>query len=43
MPEVGELAPDFNLPSTAGEINLRSANRGKKLIIAFFIEDNTPG
>ena len=43
MPEVGDVAPDFTLPSTLGEINLRAFNRGKKLVIAFYIEDGTPG
>ena len=42
MPEIGQLAPDFTLPSTLGDLNLRSYNEGKKLIIAFYIEDNTP-
>ena len=42
MPEIGELAPDFTLPSTYGDLNLRSYNEGKQLIIAFYIEDNTP-
>ena len=42
MPEIGDTAPDFTLPSTQGEINLRSLNQGKKLVLAFYTEDNTP-
>ena len=43
MPEVGDIAPDFTLPSTSGEISLRGLNQGKKLVVAFYIEDKTPG
>lgn len=43
MPEVGDIAPDFTLPSTRGEFNLRTFNQGKKLVIAFYVEDGTPG
>lgn len=43
MPDVGDLAPDFTLPSTSGEISLRKFNQGRKLVIAFYIEDRTPG
>ena len=42
MPEIGDLAPDFTLPSTLGGLNLRAFNDSKRLIIAFYIEDNTP-
>ncbi len=42
-PEVGERAPDFTLQSTRGEINLRRFGSGKKLVLAFYIEDRTPG
>ena len=37
------VAPDFTLPSTRGEFNLRTFNQGKKLVIAFYVEDGTPG
>ena len=43
MLEVGDIAPDFTLPSTSGEINLRSFADGKKVVLAFYVEDNTPG
>jgi len=43
MPDLGELAPDFTLQSTIGEINLRQHLDGKKLVLGFYIEDRTPG
>ena len=43
MPEVGDVAPDFTLPSTAGSLNLRTFSKGKKLVLAFYVEDDTPG
>jgi len=43
MPEPGNIAPDFTLPSTIGEINLHQRFIGKKLVLAFYIEDKTPG
>ncbi|MBI4234086.1 MAG: redoxin domain-containing protein [Chloroflexi bacterium] len=42
MPEVGEQAPDFSLPSTRGPLRLTDL-RGKKVVLAFYTEDNTPG
>ena len=36
LPEVGSLAPDFTLPSTAGGEVTLSSLRGKKVLIAFF-------
>lgn len=42
MPGVGELAPDFSLPSTSGDLNLRRFSAGRKLVIAFYVEDMTP-
>ena len=42
MPEVGDSAPDFTLPSTVGEIRLRTFNEGKSLVLAFDVEDSTP-
>ena len=42
MPEVGDEAPDFSLPSTAGELRLRELAAGKKVLLAFYTEDNTP-
>ncbi len=42
MPEVGDEAPDFTLPSTEGELRLRQLAAGKKVLLAFYTEDNTP-
>jgi peroxiredoxin Q/BCP len=42
-PKVGELAPDFRLPSTRGkEITLKEF-RGKDVILYFYPKDDTPG
>lgn len=42
MPEVGDEAPDFTLPSTEGELRLRQLAASKKVVLAFYTEDNTP-
>jgi len=40
---VGDPAPDFTLPSTQhGEVSL-SGLRGRKVLIAFYPRDDTPG
>ena len=40
---VGDKAPDFDLPSTTGEnISLRSL-RGKKVVLYYYPKDQTPG
>jgi peroxiredoxin len=36
VPSVGEVAPDFTLPSTSGEKVTLSSLRGKPVLIAFF-------
>ena len=43
MPEVGDQAPDFTLPSTAGDVGLSTFGQGKRLVLAFYVEDLTPG
>ena len=43
MFQVGEEAPDFTLPSTAGFLTLSEVWRDRKVVLAFYIEDNTPG
>lgn len=41
--EVGDKAPDFNLPSDGGgKISLKSL-RGKKIVLYFYPKDDTPG
>ncbi len=42
MPEAGDDAPDFTLPSTAGELRLRDVTARRKVLLAFYTEDNTP-
>ncbi len=42
IPEVGDDAPDFVLPSTAGELTLSHLISEGKVLIAFYYEDNTP-
>ena len=42
MPEPGERAPDFTLPSTSGDVRLREATDRGKVVLAFYYEDATP-
>jgi peroxiredoxin len=42
MPEIGEQAPDFTLPSTAGEVRLSEVTARGKVVLAFYYEDATP-
>ena len=42
MPEVGGAAPDFELPSTEGKLRLSDLTSAKKILLAFYQEDNTP-
>lgn len=42
MPEVGDKAPDFTLPSTEGDIRLSDLAAESKVLLAFYAEDNTP-
>ena len=41
--QVGQQAPDFTLPSTVGPLALSEVWQGRKVVLAFYIEDNTPG
>ncbi|MCX7977701.1 MAG: peroxiredoxin [Bdellovibrionaceae bacterium] len=38
---VGQRIPDFSLPGTQGQFNLRAV--GKKVVLFFYPKDNTPG
>ena len=42
MPEAGQSAPDFTLPATTGQVSLNDY-RGRKVVLAFYTEDRTPG
>jgi peroxiredoxin Q/BCP len=42
IPQAGEPAPDFTLPSTQGDISLQGLAAGKKVVLAFYSEDATP-
>ncbi len=42
MPDVGDQAPAFTLPSTQGELRLQKLASQQKLLLAFYHEDNTP-
>ena len=43
MLQVGDKAPDFNLPDANGNIKSLSEFKGKKLVLFFFPKANTPG
>ena len=40
-PQVGEQAPDFELPGTDGAFRL-SDHRGERVVLLFYPGDNTP-
>jgi peroxiredoxin Q/BCP len=40
-PQIGEQAPDFELPGTEGDFKL-SAHRGERVVLLFYPGDNTP-
>ena len=40
-PQVGEQAPDFELPGTEGDFRL-SEHRGERVVLLFYPGDNTP-
>lgn len=42
MPDVGDQAPDFTLPSTDGDLKLSDLVAESKVLLAFYTEDNTP-
>ncbi|WP_067932050.1 thioredoxin-dependent thiol peroxidase [Alicyclobacillus kakegawensis] len=41
--QVGDVAPDFTLPSHTGESVTLSNLRGKKVVLFFYPKDQTPG
>ena len=42
MPEAGDQAPGFTLPTTDGEIKLSELTARGKVLLAFYYEDATP-
>jgi len=42
-PKVGDVAPDFRLPSTRGKETTLKEFRGKDVILYFYPKDDTPG
>ena len=42
IPPVGGEAPDFELPSTQGQLRLSDVTATRKVVLAFYQEDNTP-
>ena len=42
MPEIGDPAPDFALPSTHGEVRLSDRLSQDRVLLAFYFEDATP-
>lgn len=43
MVDTGDIAPDFTLPSTAGNITLSTVVVDRRVVLAFYMEDKTPG
>jgi peroxiredoxin Q/BCP len=43
MPKVGDVAPDFSLPSQEGELVQLSKLRGQWVVLYFYPKDMTPG
>jgi peroxiredoxin Q/BCP len=43
MPAVGDLAPDFTLPTDEGTRLTLSSLRGRRVILFFYPKDDTPG
>lgn len=43
MPAVGDLAPDFTLPTDEGKPLTLSSLRGRKVVLFFYPKDDTPG
>ena len=43
MAKIGDIAPDFTLPSTSGDITLSTVASDKRIVLAFYTEDKTPG
>jgi thioredoxin-dependent peroxiredoxin len=42
-PKIGDVAPDFRMPSTRGKEVTLKEHRGKDVILYFYPKDDTPG
>jgi peroxiredoxin Q/BCP len=40
---VGDIAPDFSVADTSGNIVMLSSLKGKRVVLYFYPRDNTPG
>ncbi|MFN4775413.1 MAG: redoxin domain-containing protein, partial [Pseudanabaena sp.] len=40
---VGDIAPDFSVADTSGNIVTLSSLQGKRVVLYFYPRDNTPG
>jgi len=43
MVEAGHPAPEFSLHDDAGTVVTLSALRGRKVVLFFYVKDDTPG
>ncbi len=43
MPDVGEKAPEFNMPTDGGEDVSLASLKGQPFVLYFYPKDNTPG
>jgi len=43
IPQPGDLAPDFTLPTDEGKPLTLSSLRGRKVVLFFYPKDDTPG
>lgn len=42
-PDVGDLAPEFELPDETGQLHTLAQYRGRKVVLYFYPKDDTPG
>ena len=42
-PQAGAAAPDFSLPDQTGKPRTLSEFRGRRLVLYFYLRDDTPG
>ena len=43
VPKVGDPAPDFSIPDQDGRLVTGESLRGRKVVLAFYPKDFTPG